>query len=742
MNPIFSRISARVAFTVLSVIVTPMSLAANGSGNQPDEFLVNQVFSELPDSLKKVSPPLPPQSELGKYIRDPQLAVVLGKALFWDSQVGSDGEACASCHFQAGADNRIKNQIDPGLRNASGKLDPATGAPIGESFNALASNSGKGPNYSLKKADFPFHRTSDPEDRNSEVSFDSDDVVSSQGVYQSTFNALKPSGKKESCRKRLRIRDTGTYLFSVGGHSVRQVEPRNTPTVINAVYNFRNFWDGRANNIFNGLDPFGRRRPYNPNDPAETNIRVADAAGNLSPIQVNLSNSSLASQAVGPALSDMEMSCAGKTFPTLGRKLLAISPLGQQKVDATDSVLGPYAAAGKGLRPKYSYAWLIQQVFKPNLWKSAQLTDGYTQMENNFSLFWGLAIQAYEATLVANDSRVDRFKDAQIPDPSLLSDEELMGFNVFQGKGRCAACHLGPELTGASATHVAQMTSPPSGTYLERMMMGDGEVALYDSGFYNIGVRPTEEDLGIGATDPWGNPLSFTRTGKRVADGWTNPLPLGADPFLSNSNFFDPTQPNLSPVSPDERDAVDGAFKTPGLRNVELTGPYFHNGGTATLEQVVAFYERGGDRRDRFDYENIDWFGNPAWLGDNSASMDAASNGQVTNLAPDIAGTKDLLTVQSGVTPEKTLQLSPDDVSNLVAFLKALTDDRVRWEKAPFDHPSLKLPNGHVGDDVAVKFNPKTNQALQEFIDLPAVGAAGRAAKNLPPLQSFDAGLK
>ncbi|MFD2272955.1 cytochrome c peroxidase [Undibacterium arcticum] len=30
------------------------------------------------------------------------------------------------------------------------------------------------------------------------------------------------------------------------------MEPRNTPTVINATFNFRNFWDGRANNMFNG----------------------------------------------------------------------------------------------------------------------------------------------------------------------------------------------------------------------------------------------------------------------------------------------------------------------------------------------------------------------------------------------------------------------------------------------------------------------------------------------------------
>ncbi len=39
-----------------------------------------------------------------------------------------------------------------------------------------------------------------------------------------------------------------------------------------------------------------------------------------------------------------------------------------------------------------------------------------------------------------------------------------------------------------------------------------------------------------------------------------------------------------------------GAFKTPGLRNVELTGPYMHNGVFRTLEEVIEFYDRGGGR--------------------------------------------------------------------------------------------------------------------------------------------------
>ena len=72
-------------------------------------------------------------------------------------------------------------------------------------------------------------------------------------------------------------------IFNVAGYSVRQVEPRNTPSVINAVYYFRNFWDGRANNVFNGLDPFGMRSAFaDPATTATTEIYVKGAKGALS----------------------------------------------------------------------------------------------------------------------------------------------------------------------------------------------------------------------------------------------------------------------------------------------------------------------------------------------------------------------------------------------------------------------------------------------------------------------------
>ncbi len=42
-------------------------------------------------------------------------------------------------------------------------------------------------------------------------------------------------------------------------------------------------------------------------------------------------------------------------------------------------------------------------------------------------------------------------------------------------------------------------------------------------------------------------------------------------------------------------EADKGAFKTPTLRNVALTGPYMHDGSLKTLKDVVAFYAGGGN---------------------------------------------------------------------------------------------------------------------------------------------------
>lgn len=488
-------------------------LAAGGDG---DERLQSLLCTPVPQPTKTD-------------IVDKSAAIRLGKAFFWDIQVGGDGKtACASCHFSGGGDNRLTNTVHPGINDI---------------FESLGVN---GPGQSAAKF----------------LAISTDDRVGSQGISGSTFIGVNPdpSIAADSCKPD----QTKPFLGN------RRVTGRNTPSVIGAVFNRFNFWDGRANVEFNGFDPFG-------------------ATGNAINKKVLFTNGGLASQAVGPANNSTEMSCDGRKFNgvnSLASKMLARRPLQFQRVAPSDSVLGELSAyPGKGLncygRP-CSYGTMIRDAFG---------AEWVPLAEANFSRLWGQAVQAYEATLIPDQTRFDQYMGGKA---TMLSPRQLIGLGVFAGSGNCASCHKGAELTDASFN-----------TSRRGFREGQGN----DEGFHNLGVRPTEEDLGR-----------------------ANAGPLGATWSMSKNKY--------------DR----GAFKTPGLRNLKLTAPYFHNGGKATLEEVVAFYaHRGGD------------FPNP----------------ELTHELQEI-----------------NIESSADQTA-LVDFLRdGLLDCRVDKQRAPFDHPEIVLPNG------------------------------------------------
>lgn len=69
------------------------------------------------------------------------------------------------------------------------------------------------------------------------------------------------------------------------------------------------------------------------------------------------------------------------------------------------------------------------------------------------------------------------------------------------------------------------------------------------------------------------------------------------DVFNTLGDFSDDTTfgaDKLAGLSTPAPDSELAKFRTPSLRQVALTGPYFHAGQFATLEQVVAFYNAGG----------------------------------------------------------------------------------------------------------------------------------------------------
>ncbi len=630
---------------------TPTTLVRFASGNPSNAGMILsevRMDADPPRPLSTVRVPLPDQ--LDKFVKNRQAAIQLGKALFWDMQVGSDGRtACATCHNNAGVDQRTINTLNPGA---------------GGSF--------VGANRQLVASDFPFHQVADPlgDHESNRVLRSNPQIAGSAGVVKQNLASINSGNAVDKGQV---VADT---LFNVNGANARQVTGRNTPTMINAVFFDRLFWDGRANHFFNGVNPFGDLDPNASIVRAGRRTETVTTWGpkwiqilwwgfwswgsttttttidTLEPEKILLNNAALASQAVGPPNNSVEMSWNGRQFKDLGRKMLSLKPLALQQVANTDSVLGGWAEPTRGLRTTYQQ--LIREAFHDVYWNSPATKDSYTHMESNFSLYWGLALMMYQSTLVSDKTPYDSFAAGNT---SAISDSAKRGLKIFLNEGKCINCHGGSEFAGATISDIR--TTTPS--LIERMVMGNGGTAVYDGGFYNIGVRPTQEDLGVGAKSPFGPPLSYTaqrQAGRNIGQADT--------------------------VSPSERIAVNGAFKTSSLRNIELTGPYFHNGGTRTLRDAVAFYVRGAD----FKNQNIN------------------------DLDPDVDG-----------IPE--LQGNPAAVDDLVNFLRTLTDDRVRFQRAPFDHPELMIPNGSSGSNLGV--------SLDNLLTLPAVGAGGG-----PEVRSFE----
>jgi cytochrome c peroxidase len=699
-----------------------------------------------------------PLPNLTGIVKDKNAAIALGKAFFWDQQIGSDLQSCASCHFVAGADTRIQNEMNPGFNDI-------TYGPTGDTaFGSTRSDTGQvpagympsgalaGPNYTLTAADFPLFQLLNELDRNSPVVTGTNDRVGPAGsfseVYDRSFPLLLPD---DVCS----ITKASAAIFRAGPYPARQVEPRQAPTVVNAALNNRQFWDGRANNMFNGVGPFGMRDING--DPSKRLVFL-DGSGNPYLGYLQLPNASLASQAMAPPVASAEMSCSGRTFKDVGRKMILRQPLEVQAVDAHDSVLGSYRSPlGLGLNPfKYTYGSMIKAAFADTYWKdtgkytitsTGVLTkdpNGYSQMETNFSMFWGIAIMLYEATLISDQSEFDSLVasgDLNIGpggigctttskvDPLLAKGCRIFhgttipigGGNFLGGKGgNCLFCHANPTFS-ENQVSAGQSFSP----FLNPVPDVEGTLDIRDLGFHNIGVKPYTMDLALGGTDPYGNPLSY---GMQYHTGTI------VDPFLQNATTLG-TNPGGIPTPISNKTvtklAIAGSVKVPTLRNVALTPPYFMWGGYASLRQAMKVYNRGGNRRDIPGVSGNNNNGTSTCTsGDDSGSGPAGLslypitgscatnvNGVITNL-----GLEDCDHPNPGKDNCATDGVANDDLAALVRYLKALTDRRVQCDVAPFDHPSLYVFHGHYPLP-----DPLDGLAQDKVSLLPAVGAGGYA---------------
>ena len=156
------------------------------------------------------------------------------------------------------------------------------------------------------------------------------------------------------------------------------------------------------------------------------------------------------------------------------------------------------------------------------------------------------AIAAYERTLVSFDSPFDRFIAGEA---SVIGDSAKRGWELFNTKARCQKCHA--------------------------LSDNERDVTLFiDNDFHNIGIGILRHRVG---------PLA-QQAERDLAQGH---LP-GIDQAAITSDL---SVLGRFLVTRKQKDIA--AFKTPGLRNLLVTGPYFHDGSMETLWDVMDHYNKG-----------------------------------------------------------------------------------------------------------------------------------------------------
>ena len=179
----------------------------------------------------------------------------------------------------------------------------------------------------------------------------------------------------------------------------------------------------------------------------------------------------------------------------------------------------------------------------------------------------------------------------------------------------------------------------------------------------------------------------------------------------------------------------DGQFKAPQLRNVELTGPYFHTGSYLTLRQVVDFYLRGGDfpatNAETRDQHMVDTslqvfsFGSSLLEGNRGGTIPVVP---YADALPDTASQYDFMPdTAHPVTPEPAFMTREFAAESLVRYLLALTDPRVSHRRAPFDQPEIFVPV----DGTAPENTGGRSQLLGDarFLQVTETGSPGQPDK-------------
>ncbi len=195
------------------------------------------------------------------------------------------------------------------------------------------------------------------------------------------------------------------------------------------------------------------------------------------------------------------------------------------------------------------------------------------------------AIAAFERTVISGDSPFDRYLYGK--DEAAISEAAKRGLALYRVKARCQDCHT----------------------------IGQTSAIFTDDKFHNLGV-------GFKRIEPRLRAIIDAQMKAAAGD-------------VDKSVLTDANVSELGRFAITRKQEEIGAFKTPTLRNIELTAPYMHDGSQKTLAEVVDFYNKGGEANPFLD---------------------------------------------SGIRP---LNLTPAEVADLLAFLKTLTGSRFSKTAGP-----------------------------------------------------------
>ncbi len=167
----------------------------------------------------------------------------------------------------------------------------------------------------------------------------------------------------------------------------------------------------------------------------------------------------------------------------------------------------------------------------------------------------GMALAAYQRSLLAADSAFDRWRYAG--QRNAMDASAKRGFGLFTGKAGCAGCHL----------------------------VGGKHALFTDQRWHNTGV---------------GYRQSMGRDGRKRTVMLAPGVSIAIDSAIIDA-VAAPVQADLGRYEISQDPGDRWKYRTPSLRNLTLTAPYMHNGSLRTLEAVVAFYDRGGVPNETLD---------------------------------------------------------------------------------------------------------------------------------------------